>query len=398
MRDCTPARVAIVATHPIQYQIPWFQGLSERPELDLKVFFGLLPDATQQGVGFGVGFHWDIPLLDGYRWELLANVSKAPSLGAFGGCDTPAIGRVLRRWAPDVVILTGWHSRMLMQAWWACRWLGIPLVVRGDSNNLAWRPWWKRLLHRQLLSQVNGVLAVGQANRDFYLESGVSPKRIDAAPHFVDNQRFTAAAVELERYRAELRRDWGIPVDATCFLFSGKLIPKKHPLDLLRALGLANRLGARARAHVLVAGAGELMEPARALAADERLPVTFAGFLNQTELARAYVAADCLVLPSDCGETWGLVVNEAMACARPAIVSDQVGCGPDLIVAGATGATFPTGDVAALADRLCEFAGDGERLRAMGVEARQLVLAGYSVERAVGGTLAAVNKVLGRSR
>jgi glycosyltransferase involved in cell wall biosynthesis len=189
-----------------------------------------------------------------------------------------------------------------------------------------------------------------------------------------------------------LRRDWGIPADATCFLFSGKLIPKKHPLDVLHALGRAGQAGARA--HVLVVGTGALLEPARALVERERLPVTFAGFLNQGEIVRAYVAADCLVLPSDTGETWGLVVNEAMACGLPAIVSDQVGCGPDLIFAGETGALFPMGDIAALANRLMQFAADPARLRVMGERGRQRVQADYSVERAVEGTLAAVRAVV----
>ncbi len=391
----TTTRIAIVATHPIQYQIPWFQHLAKQPELELRVFYGMLPDAAQQGVGFGVGFQWDIPLLEDYRWKLLQNVAQPPSLDTFGGCDTPEIGRVLRDWRPDAVILTGWYSRMLVQAWWACVRLGIPRIVRGDSNNLKQRTWWKRFLHRQLLTRFDAVLAVGQANRAFYLENGVSPERIFDTPHFIDNQRFMTAAAGLHERRLDLRRDWGIPADATCFLFSGKLIPKKHPLDALRALGLAVQQGTQA--HLLIAGAGELLAAARELAERERLPVTFAGFLNQTELAQAYVAADCLVLPSDHGETWGLVVNEAMACGLPAIVSDQVGCGADLILAGKTGAIFPMGNVPALANLLREFASDTARLRAMGERARQRVLADYSVERAVVGTLEALRQLASKA-
>lgn len=384
-------RVALFATHPIQYHVPWFQRLAAVPELDFKVFFGLLPDAAQQGVGFGVGFQWDIPLLDGYRWELLPNVAKTPSLGTFGGCDTPQVGQVLRDWRPDVAILTGWQSRMLMQAWWACVRLDIPRIVRGESNHLAPRSGWKRFRHRMWLKGFDRFLAIGQANRTFYREAGIPAERIHDCLYFIDNQRFAAAAAKLHSHRAELRRGWGIPTDVVCFLFSGKLIPKKHPLDLLHALSQAIRSGVRA--HVLMAGSGELLESARALVEREQLPVTFAGFLNQSEIVRAYVAADCLVLPSDTGETWGLVVNEAMACGLPAIVSDQVGCGPDLILEGETGALFPMGDVPALAARLVEFAADPARLPAMGERAWRRVLADYSVEQAVVGTLAAVRAV-----
>ena len=222
--------------------------------------------------------------------------------------------------------------------------------------------------------------------------AGVPEARIHDCPYFIDNQRFAAAAVQFSQQRNALRQAWGIPADVPCFLFSGKLIPKKHPLDLLRALSLAIQQGAKA--HVLVAGSGELMDQARALVERQRLPVTFAGFLNQSELVRAYIAADCLVLPSDYGETWGLVVNEAMACGLPAIVSDQVGCGPDLVRTGETGAVFPMGDITALAALLVEFAADPELLSTMGNKAQARVLSSFTVERGVDATLAAVRQVM----
>jgi glycosyltransferase involved in cell wall biosynthesis len=387
-------RVALFATHPIQYQVPWFQALAARPEIALKVFFGQVPDAMQQGVGFGVGFQWDIPMLEGYESEVLENVAKPPSLGAFGGCDTPQVGPSLRDWKPDLAILTGWQSKMLVQAWWACVRLGVPRIMRGESNAMPDRAPWKRAAHRVWLRGHDRLLAIGKANRDFYLQAGVPEARIHPCPYFVDNPRFAGAANALRERRNELRQAWSIPEHATCFLFCGKLIPKKHPFDLLLALQRA--VAAGAPIHVLVVGDGELMAQACAMVERERLPVTFAGFLNQTEIVGAYVAADCLVLPSDTGETWGLVVNEAMACGIPAIVSDQVGCGPDLVSEGVTGATFRMGDVDALAKRLLELSGDPAGLRAMGAAACKRVTSHYSVERAVEGTMAAIDAVMAR--
>jgi glycosyltransferase involved in cell wall biosynthesis len=384
--------VALFATHPIQYQVPWFQALSARPELALKVYFGLVPDATQQGVGFGIDFQWDVPLMEGYEAEVLENVSKRPGLGAFTGCDTPHVAERVREWKPDVAILTGWQSKMLVQSWWACVRLGVPRIVRGESNAMAPRTPWKRGMHRVWLHGFDQFLAIGRSNRDFYRQAGVADSRIHSCPYFVDNRRFAAAAEARREGRAELRRNWAIPEDAVCFLFCGKLIPKKHPLDLLLALKRA--VAAGAHAHVLVVGDGELMAEARALVERERLPVSFAGFLNQTQIVDSYVAADCLVLPSDAGETWGLVVNEAMVCGLPAIVSDQVGCGPDLVTDGVTGATFPMGDVDALARHLIALAGDPGRLRAMGMAARERVVTHYSVERAVDGTTAAIEAAM----
>ncbi|HPA96824.1 MAG TPA: glycosyltransferase family 4 protein, partial [Thermoanaerobaculia bacterium] len=119
--------------------------------------------------------------------------------------------------------------------------------------------------------------------------------------------------------------------------------------------------------------------------------------LNQSRIAEAYAAADCLVLPSDRGETWGLVVNEAMVCGLPAVTSDQVGCAPDLIRAGETGWSYPCGDVAALASLLRRVAGDPGRSRTMGAAARELVRTRYGVADAVEGTLAALRFVTGRA-
>jgi glycosyltransferase involved in cell wall biosynthesis len=93
-------------------------------------------------------------------------------------------------------------------------------------------------------------------------------------------------------------------------------------------------------------------------AARSRTRTTWAGFLNQHDIGRAYAAADCLVLPSQ-SESWGLVVNEAMATGLPAVVSDATGCAPDLITPGETGETYPCGDVDRLAAAL-------DRVRARG--------------------------------
>lgn len=389
-----PVRLGVVATHPIQYQVPWYRGLQDRAEVDLTVFYSLLPDAAGQGVGFGVPFEWDVPLLDGYDWTLLPNARAEPGLDGFFAGSTPTVRRELAAASLDAVVITGWHALPMLQALAASLRLGLPRLVRGESNALRDRALHARLLHRLLLPRFDAYLAIGEASRDFYLGYGVPARRIFTAPYFVDNERFARQAAEHRTERRQLRGAWDVPEGATCFVFAGKLEPKKRPLDLLRAVGLAR---ATVPVHLLVVGAGELMEEARALAEAESLPVTFTGFLNQTEITRAYVAADCLVLPSDFGETWGLVVNEAMACGLPALVSDRVGCRPDLIVEGETGRSFPFGDVDALAARLVEAASDPSGLRRMGRAARERVGA-YSAEAAVEGTLEALRYLAGAGR
>lgn len=389
-------KLLAIATHPIQYQAPWFRELAKQPELELAVAFAALPDAKTQGAGFSVPFEWDLPLLEGYRSRSLQLSTKRPDLDRLFGLRAAGPRRVLEEEAPAVVLLTGWNSWILVQFLGAARISGIPIVVRGESNALRPRPVRVRLVHRLLLRQFAAFLAIGCANRRFYLSNGVAKEELFDCPYFVDNARFDQQAGDLAPGREELRATWGVLPGDCCVLFAGKHMAKKRPLDLIRAAARARRDGARL--HLLLAGDGELRPILESAAAEFDVPVSFAGFLNQSEIARAYVAADLLTLPSDAGETWGLVVNEAMACGRPAIVSDLVGCREDLVVEGETGWSYPCGEVEALANLLRRAAADRPRLKAMGELARRRVTSDYSVERAVEGTLRACEFVLSKSR
>lgn len=120
-------RVGFLTTHPIQYQVPVFRLLAEEPGIELTVLYAMLPDSAQQGVGFGVEFEWDVPLLEGYDYEVLENVAAVPNVTSFRGCDTPAIGEVLRRLHLDLLIVNGWVVKSCLQGLWAARRLGIPV-------------------------------------------------------------------------------------------------------------------------------------------------------------------------------------------------------------------------------------------------------------------------------
>ena len=90
-------KLIIIETHPIQYKAPLFRRLAAQPQIDLTVLYAMIPDAAQQGAGFGVPFAWDVPLLEGYRYEVMANRASRPSVTEFRGCDTPELFARLRR-------------------------------------------------------------------------------------------------------------------------------------------------------------------------------------------------------------------------------------------------------------------------------------------------------------
>lgn len=375
-----PLRIGVLTTHPIQYQVPWFRLLEADPRVDLEVFFCSLPDAEMQGAGFGVAFEWDVPLLDGYRYRVLENRAKRPSVVRFDGCDTPEIGAVVCSGGWDAFVVNGWMVKSCLQLLWACRRHGVPCLVRGEVNGLRPRAWWKRWVHRALFTQYAGFLAIGTRNRDYYLAHGVDRSKIWMTPYGVENERFPFAE------RGERDRG-GEPFR---FLFTGKLEPKKRPMDIIAACGRLERMG-RDDFEVLIVGDGELRE--RLAAASHGLPVRMLGFVNQSGMARAYAQADCLLLPSDSGETWGLVVNEAMATGLPAIVSDSVGCAVDLVEPGVTGERFALGDVDALANRMLAMLADRARARRMGKEAAARVRSRFAPEHVAAGVIAASEAV-----
>jgi glycosyltransferase involved in cell wall biosynthesis len=247
----------------------------------------------------------------------------------------------------------------------------------------------KSPLYRAFIPRFDGYLVVGQRAREYYAHYGADPSRMFFTPHAVDNDFFQVHADSLRAERQRLRADWGIPSAAILFLFVGKLTVGKRPSDFIRSVGEAARR--RPGTWGLVVGDGRLRSALESQVAAAGWPVRFAGFLNQTEMPKAYAASDALVLPS--AETWGLVVNEAMASGLPAIVSDQVGCGPDLVLGGKTGEVFACGSVGELASTLARLAGTPSTLVDLGVRAQRLVRR-YSPAEAVKGTVAAVESIV----
>ena len=382
-------RLAVISTHPIQYHSAWFRALAAFPELDLQIYYCHKATPREQaGAGFGVEFDWDVPLLEGYPHTFLKNVAASPGHGGFRGFDTPEIKEVIRRREYDAVLVNGWHYKSAWQAIRACWKWKVKVMVRGDSHLHTPRSMVKRALkaftYRRFIPRFDACLAAGQWSREYFLHYGARAQRIFLVPHAIDSKRFQSEAEYLEPRRAELRKENGLDENAIVFMFSGKFIAKKRPLDFVRAIERAAPRNPRIQG--LMVGDGPLRVACEDLVRERKIPIRFTGFLNQSQIIKAYVACDALVLPSDGGETWGLVVNEAMACARPCIVSDRVGCGPDLVIPQETGSIFPLWDVDALANSMLELAGNPQRMISMGLEA-QSRLRNYSIETAVDGII-----------
>ena len=347
-------RLAIVASHPIQYQAPLFRELARR--LDVTVFFAHRANKSDQAeAGFGVDFDWDVDLLSGYRQKFLENVSRRPGLEHFTGCDTPSIRQELLHGQFDGLLVMGWHLKCYLQAIWAAKRTGIPVMARGDSQLATPRSALKRIgksiVYPLALGVFDAALYVGVRSRAYWRRYGYPDDRLFFSPHCVDNDWFAERATF--DARQELRARHGISAETDVALFAGKLMRIKHPLDLIAAAALLR--AQQRQIAVMVAGSGRLSEEMSSKAAAENIQIVQLGFCNQTHMPAAYAAADLLVLPSE-QETWGLVANEALACGRPIVVSDACGCGPDLAEDGVVGRVFRAGDIQSLARAIMDLA------------------------------------------
>src|SRR5260221_3257269 len=198
-------RIGFLLSHPIQYYAPIFRELATR--CDLAVFFAHRQTAEQQArAGFGTAFDWDVDLLSGYESRFLVNVARQPSTDRFGGCDTPGVADGIARGKFDAVVVPGWGLRSYSQAAQACRRLGVPVLVRGDSQlggrrNLAVRLA-KAVVFPHLLRRFDGFLYVGQRHREYLLHYGAPADRMFFSPHCVDNDVFAAASADALRKAA----------------------------------------------------------------------------------------------------------------------------------------------------------------------------------------------------
>ena len=387
----TRFRLGVLATHPIQYYVPWYRALAQ--VLDLEVFYSHRQTTEGQAdAGFSVEFEWDIPMLEGYSHTFLRNVARRPDVNRFFGCDTPELADLIRDRRFDAFIVHGWATKSYWQAIRACWSTRTPVLVRGDSTLSTPRAGWRRAmkypLHRCFVPRFDGYLTVGTRAKTYLTHYGASPEKCFDAPHAVDNDRFRASAAALRGERAKLRESFGMPASAVAFLFVGKFIDLKRPMLFVDAVAEAVKQNVEVAG--LMVGDGPLRPATEARARALRAPVSFAGFLNQGAISRAYAAADVLVVPS-AHETWGLVVNEAMASGLPAIVTEGVGCSDDLVIPDETGARFPVDDRAALARHLVALS-DRRRLQQLATGAARRIET-FSVSAAVAGTVRALEFV-----
>jgi glycosyltransferase involved in cell wall biosynthesis len=371
-----PIRLGLFAGSPVHYQVPLYRLLAEDPRVEFTAVFASSSGATRGYTeGYGREIDWGVDVLSGYRSVFLKSADTRPTGGNALALRDPDVVRVVLSSRFDVLWLHGYHTVAHVLAALAQRARGGRVMYREDQTLLNRRPGWKTAVKsvglRLLFSGAEG-LYVGTENRLWFERWGVSPDRLHHAPYAVDNDALRRAASDLAPQREALQRSFGIADGAgPVILFLGRLIPKKRPLVLLEAFA---RVRAQANCALLFVGSGPLeAQLAAAVERDGIQDVSFAGFLPQHEVPRAYAASDIFALPSAINETWGLVVNEAMNFALPVVTTDRVGSATDLVRDGENGFVVPPDDVDALAAALGRLVEDEGVRRAFGARSRERV-------------------------
>jgi glycosyltransferase involved in cell wall biosynthesis len=377
---------------------PVLRRMSKSAELDLTVAYCSLRGAEAgYDPEFAATVKWDTPLLEGFTWKELAN--RGSGSDSFFGICNPGAWRLIRRGAFDAVLcLTGYRCATFWIACLAAKSSRTAFLFGTDATTLisrdaqSWKRSAKAIFWPWLFSLADQVIVPSSGSRDLMFSLGFPQERVTLTPYSVDNEWWMAGSAKVDR--RGVRTGWGVPESDTLVLFCAKLQTWKRPLDLLHAFAKSKI----SNAHLVYAGEGPLRS---ALESEARRlgvagQVRFLGFVNQTQLPAVYTAADVMVLPSEY-EPFAVVVNEAICCGCPVIVSDRVGAARDLVTPVAPEMVYPCGDIDALATALRLTLSDRARLAATSAALREHIRT-WSPKENIDATIGAVRAAVSRVR
>lgn len=387
-------RLVVLLSHPIQYYVPLMRELAVNNKIELTVFFMTDTGLKEKYIkGYGETLKWDIELLAGYRHFFLKNVSFNKNSTSFFSRINPDICFKLNREEFDAVLIYGYSSLTEWLALLTAKLKNIPVVFSGDvllfseqSNNFSLLQYLKNSLKSFWLKKIDAILVVKKVARDFYEYYGVPSQKMFWTPFAVNNEYWIGCSKELKTKKRDLKIALGIDPDLPVILYVAHMREFKRPFDLVKAF---ERIATTS--NMVMVGAGPLYEEVREYCDKKCLKkIKLVGAKNQTELPRYYAMADVFVMTSGPGETFGLVVNEAMCFSLPLLLSNGVPSSLDFVDEGQNGYVYKIGDVNELADKLDSMLKDPVRLAKMGQKSLEIV-SGYTYEKDIEGILSALH-------
>lgn len=386
----------MVAICPIYYQVPLYRRLAADPRLRFTAIFASDAGVRPRDFGYGEPVAWGENLLSGYDSIFLRGAAQSRAYGRSWSILGPDVVPLVLRSRFDVVWLHGYSYVTQMLGLLAQRLRGGAVMFREEQTLIHGRGGVKSAGKEVLLRGLfrdGPAMFLGTESRRWFEHYGVPRSRLSFTPYAIDNDQHEAAVLAARKRRDQIRDSLGIAHDSPVILTVSRLSPNKQPLAVLEAFA---RTREQRRCGLLVVGSGELEQEMRDLVAARGIrDVIFAGFVKRDRIAEVYAVADIFVLFSRLHETWGLVLNEAMAASLPIVASEACGSVPDLVRDGYSGFVVDRDDIGALAGRLGELVDSGELRASMGVESRRLI-GRFNYDEAVEGVVRAARLAAGR--
>jgi glycosyltransferase involved in cell wall biosynthesis len=375
-------RLIILTEIIAPYRIPVFNALAEREDIDLHVIFLAESDPKlRDWLVYKDEIRFSYQVLPSWRWKF-AGRNLLLNRGLKKG---------MRGAAPDAILCGGYNY---VASWQALRWARqrrVPFISWVESTERDIRSGSRviEFLKRKFLKRCSAFVVPGKSSLRYVMNYGVLERDIFTAPNAVDTELFAQRAAVVRQEAARHRQALQLP--PRFFLFVGRLVPEKGVFDLLEAYGkLTPEL--RTLVSLVLVGEGiareEVTRRAMQIAPGQ---VRCAGFVQRDQLAGYYALAESFVFPSH-SDTWGLVVNEAMACGLPVISSDAAGCVADLIEDNWNGRVVRRGDVLQLASAMEEVGQNSAGRARMGNHSRERILK-YSPDACAAGIVQVARSV-----
>jgi 1,2-diacylglycerol 3-alpha-glucosyltransferase len=315
-------------------------------------------------------YEWDCPAREALQPHVATLIAERAAEEASASAVFRSFRGLLQKQRFDALFLPSYwpaRSAALLLAARSMRRQAIMMNESHGGTEIHSAP--RRLAKRLLLRLFHGALVAGAPQARHFRAMGMEPDRVFTGYGAVDNDHFARQAASARASATYHQDRLGLP--SRYILNIGRMVAKKDLATLIRAYSVLRRDWCEedgAFPCLVLVGSGEEEPALKALSLRESLPIAesadampagpqryggvrFMGFRQVSELPNFYALADAFVLPS-VKEEWGLVVNEAMACGLPVVVSSAAGCAEDLVSEGVNGFTFAPGDVGELAGKL----------------------------------------------
>jgi glycosyltransferase involved in cell wall biosynthesis len=334
--------------------------LASQYDAEIHVVQIALSEKSRANMGDAEAFRYE------YDYEVLFNTSlDQVKLWP----RTKALLKKVHSYRPDVLNLTGWYDPAQWVLLFYAKLIGIKIIISNESNVRDHvRMGVKERFKQFLLGRANGFFCFGKSSAAYLEKLGIKPSQIlTQKAAVVDNEVILAhyRKAIVERDSRKKAKNWAL----YNFIFVGRLIPPKNLPLLLDAF---TEISAEAPEWRLVLlGEGEQKDELQRLAQNNK-NIRFEAGVPWYEVAEYLALADVLVLPSE-SEPWGLVVNEAMICGLPVLVSETSGCVDDLVRVGQNGFTFNPHQKTDLVAKMRYFIQNATTLSRMGETSKAIV-------------------------